>query len=116
MLNLPRILQRCNLSACSSSPPSSLAPLQALECLLSVYVKNNFVGPPSDLPLDLSQLNNLAFERLSVDGETPFPLVRNIFLLWFCKEFSRHMIASSKIMVYYFVALLVRLSLMLRTI
>uniref|UniRef100_A0A158RDB1 AA_TRNA_LIGASE_II domain-containing protein n=1 Tax=Hydatigena taeniaeformis TaxID=6205 RepID=A0A158RDB1_HYDTA len=77
-----------------------LPPLQALECILSVYVKNNFVGPPSDLPLDLSQMDNLAYECLSVDGETPFPLVRNLSLLWFCKEFSRHMIMTSRVMTF----------------
>lgn len=47
-------------------------------------------------------MDDLAYKYLSIDGETPFPLVRNLSLLWFCKEFSGHMITSSKIMAFFY--------------
>ncbi|KAM7536171.1 hypothetical protein Aperf_G00000097151 [Anoplocephala perfoliata] len=77
---------------------SGIAPLRAFECIFYAYVTNNYLGPPFDLPMDISEMDELAYSFLAVDGETPFPLVRYPSLLWLCKEYSYHMASVSKIL------------------
>nr|CDS27502.1 tetratricopeptide repeat protein 27 [Hymenolepis microstoma] len=77
---------------------AEIVPLKAFECLFFAYVKNNYLGPPFDLPIDISEMDKLAYSFLTVDAETPFQLIRYPSLLWLCKEYSYHMASVSKIM------------------
>ncbi|VUZ38697.1 unnamed protein product [Hymenolepis diminuta] len=77
---------------------AGIAPLKAFECILYAYVKNNYLGPPFALSVDISEMDKLAYSFLTVDAETPFQLVRYPSLLWLCKEYSYHMASVSIIM------------------
>uniref|UniRef100_A0A5K3EQB8 TPR_REGION domain-containing protein n=2 Tax=Mesocestoides corti TaxID=53468 RepID=A0A5K3EQB8_MESCO len=82
---------------------SSVSPFSILETFLNAYIQNNFIGPPSDIPCDTSEIDKCAIDHLSVDGETPFTLARYPSLLWICKKFSRYMLKTSKILKFSYV-------------